>query len=111
MIYLASPYSANPDVFYAQTVQAMTKLMGEGHRLFSPILHCRPMETDGGLPGDFEFWQGYNQHMISKADAMWVLGVDGWRESKGVRAEIEIAKFLGIPVYLLSPELRLEGSL
>ncbi len=111
MIYLASPYSADPDRLYAQTVKAMTKLMGEGHLLFSPILHCRPMETEGGLPGDFEFWQAYNRHMIGKADAMWVLGLEGWRESRGVRAEIETAKFLGLPVYLLSAELELGGAL
>jgi hypothetical protein len=102
MIYLASPYShPDPDVmegrFKCVCVLA-ADLMRRGERIFSPIAHTHPIAVAGELPRGWDFWRQYDEDMIRAADEVWVYTMDGWRESKGVQAEIEIAKAMGKPV-------------
>lgn len=35
---------------------------------------------------------------------MWVLTLDGWRESRGVQAEMALVRELGKPVILVGPD-------
>ena len=71
-------------------------MMRDGLHVFSPIVHGYALEVHG-LPGDWEFWQGYDRLMLSRCDELAVLCLPGWRESVGVRAEIDIAGRLGLP--------------
>lgn len=102
-IYLVSPYSS-PDPLIMKTrfllaEQVTAKLLSEGKWIYSPIVHCHELAAKYSLPTDFDFWQSYNKAMIKEASALWVLEIPGWRESKGVREEIEFARLLELPIW------------
>ena len=108
MIYLATPYS-HP----SQEVQSMRfraacvaagNLIRKGEVVFSPIAATHPIKKLVGLEGSWEQWQYYDTEIISRCVALYVLQIEGWKESKGVRAEIETAKGLGIRVEHIRPE-------
>ena len=106
MIYLASPYSSpDPAVREARfkaACQAAAGLLLYGKLVFSPIAHSHPL-TAYGLGGGFEDWCTWNTWFISRCEELWVLMLDGWKESTGVTAETAIARALGKPTYYVEP--------
>ena len=110
-IYLACPYS-DPDPQVKQwrfvNVNAVAaRLMAKGYLVFSPISHTHPIALAGDLPGDWEFWAAYDKTFIDWCDELWVLTLDGWRESKGVQAEMALAKLAGKPVRMIDHDYAL----
>jgi len=107
MIYLASPYT-HPDPavrearFRAACRQA-AEMLRCGIPVFSPIAYTHPIAAHG-LPPEWDFWADYDRAFLEMCSDVWVLMLDGWRESKGVRAEIEIAVGLGKPVMYVEPD-------
>ncbi len=106
MIYLASPYS-HPDpavraTRYQQACWHAVRLMREGRLVYSPIVHSHPL-GELGLPSDWPFWAEHNRDMLGVSSRLVVLALDGWDESVGVAAEIEIARELGLPVEFEAP--------
>jgi hypothetical protein len=101
-IYLAVPYSdPNPLVKatrFEMVNEVAAKLMGDGKYVFSPISHTHPIALAGDLPGEWQFWEGYDRRILSFCTKIVVLKLDGWENSKGVNAEIKIGQELGIPV-------------
>lgn len=102
LIYLACPYNDKSLEVREERYHAVTRvasiLMQQGHFIFSPITHCHPMAISGNLPTGWDFWQEYDMLMISRCDELWVLTIPGWRESKGVTSEIQIALVLNKPI-------------
>ena len=103
LIYLASAYShpdkAVQEARYDKVVEIAARLKKEGHFIYSPIAHCHVMATRHGLPTDWQYWQHYLRVMLPRCDEVWIATeVDGWESSKGVTAEVELAKEFGIPV-------------
>lgn len=39
----------------------------------------------------FEPWQALNDSMIKVCSEVWVLGIQGWMESRGIKHELELA--------------------
>lgn len=107
-IYLASPYShPSRDTVSDRYVAAMlhvAKSMREGEHVFSPIVHCHEAAQVCSLPGDYEYWKGYNRTMIQSCAYVRVLMLEGWEKSKGVRAEIALAMDLGRPLSFVDDE-------
>ena len=108
MIYLASPYShPDPDVRNARFVdvcRAAGRLMlASCDPVFSPIAHGHSVaeHAEGIDAMDAEFWMRQCVGMLRLADILYVLKLDGWQESRGVREELEIARAFGIPVKFL----------
>lgn len=105
MIYLATPYSHPDPVVREQRFQsacrASAKLLASGLAVFSPIVHGHPL-VDHGLPTDWPFWERFDRDHLVRCDEVVVLMLDGWRESVGVAAEIQIAAELGKPVRYLA---------
>ncbi len=107
MIYLASPYS-HPDINvreerFCAACQAAAHLMWEGHLVFSPVAHTHPI-AEFGLPTEWSFWERQDRALLERCDDVIVLTLDGWDESVGVLAEVQIAKELGKPVRYLATE-------
>lgn len=106
--YLASPYTSAvpgvPEARYDECVRAVARFQAQGLMVFSPIVHSHPPAVAHQLPTDFSYWEHMNQVFISRADELWVLGLDGWRESTGVRGEVGYAKKKGLPVFVVDPE-------
>ena len=106
VIYLAAPYS-HPDPAvreerYRQTCWHAVRLMREGRLVYSPIVHSHPL-AQLGLPGDWPFWAEHNREMLGASSRLVVLALDGWQESQGVAAEVEIARELELPIQVEAP--------
>lgn len=118
MIYLASPYS-HPELAvrrkrFEDACDAAGRLIREGRIVFSPIAHTHPIAERNVLPLGWDFWHGFDRAFIERADALYVLMLDGWDQSKGVAGEIEIARECGKPTHFLCPKtwivsLRIQG--
>lgn len=102
MIYVASPYShKDPTIQEHRFRMAETYVisaMRQNFPVFSPIYYCHNLALKFDLPGDANFWKKFNNSMLRKADAVHVLQLIGWRESKGVQYELMMADELGIPI-------------
>lgn len=103
--YLASPYShRDPRVkeFRAFGVQvAAAMLTMQGYRLLEPITSCHAKSQIFQLPTGYEYWQTRDRDYIARSDGVIVFAMQGWKESVGVCDELEYAKELGLPVYML----------
>jgi len=98
MVYLASPYSANPQKNYEDVLRYVKKyFLEEGIILFSPIIYCHNIKLSANHLG-IEYYKDFDLMMLSKADELWVLKLDGWETSEGVVQEIEFAKQNGIKI-------------
>jgi nucleoside 2-deoxyribosyltransferase len=104
-VYLASPYSHPDPRVRAERFEAANRaaaaLMGAGFCVFSPISHSHPI-SQCGVPGDWTRWEVLDRWMLRQCDEVVVLTLDGWRESRGVQAELAMAAALDLPVRHLS---------
>jgi hypothetical protein len=102
MIYLASPYShEDPAIRQAryEAVRAFTcELLQQRKVIFSPIVYCHGIAVELGLPTDASYWKSFNMTFLRKADALYVLKLEGWEYSAGVKVETATAGLLAIPV-------------
>jgi hypothetical protein len=107
--YLAAPYTHKEHSVMVERFLRINKvaaqLMARGEYIYSPISHTHPLAEAAQLPRHWEFWKGYDRCMLSRSQRLYVLIIDGWMESTGVQAEIEIAKELKIPIIYINEEL------
>jgi Domain of unknown function (DUF1937) len=107
MIYLASPYSHHDSLVrqatFGAACRATARLIQAGRTVFSPIVHGHPL-VRFGLPTDWAFWQRHDREYLRHCDEVVVLQIDGWQESEGVRAEVELARELGKRITYLDQE-------
>lgn len=97
--YLASAYS-HPSAEVRQqrfldALHAFAWLMQRGILVFSPIVQCHQAAVEYDLPKGHEFWQVYDEVMITRSFATIVLKFDYWKDSKGVASEIAFTRRLG----------------
>lgn len=107
LIYLATPYNhPDPAVRELRFVLACSiagHLMRDRVYLFCPIAHTHPIALQGNLPYGWDYWQEYDRLMLAACDELWIVQMDGWERSEGIKGEIEIAKGLGKRVFYLDP--------
>lgn len=108
MIYLASPYSHSDPVMrrtrFLLAEQVTAHFIMQGAFIYSPIVHCHEMAERYNLPTDFAFWKAYNIDILRHADQFYILEIEGWLESAGVRTEQKFAADARIPSFFVSPE-------
>lgn len=104
--YLASPYS-HPDkrvidyrVDLAYNHHAL--LLSRGVFSFCPVWSCHEAALRYDMPKDAEYWKRYNRAFIQVSAGIIVCDMDGWRQSKGVMWEFEMAGEFLLPVYLMT---------
>lgn len=104
-IYLASPYSHKNENIrhqrYLQVSQVVVQMLQSKIHVYSPIVHCHEIAKRFKLPKDFTFWNNYNEAMLVPATSLYILQLDGWKESKGIQGEIRIALANNIPIVQL----------
>jgi NTP pyrophosphatase (non-canonical NTP hydrolase) len=110
MVYLACPRAhedsrvvgARYAVANKMTADLMIKK--DGLMVFSPVSHGHG-PTSFVERGKFEDpIMRLNLRMLSACDAVLVITINGWKESRGVSQEINKARELGIPVLYLNPD-------
>jgi hypothetical protein len=106
--YLATPYSDKDPLVKEERFQKVNrvaaKLIERGEIIFSPISHTHPIAMVGNLPGEWEYWDEFDRAYLDCCYKLYVLMLEGWKESKGTEAEIEIAKELGLEIEYLNYE-------
>ncbi len=105
--YLATPYSRYPrgkDAAFQDAVAAAVICFRAGIDVYSPIAHTHPIALHGGLEGSFARWQEFDRTMIAASRGMIVVKMDGWQESTGILAEIEMCREMGKPVDYMEPD-------
>lgn len=113
LVYLAAPYSGS-DAEVKLRMQLFclvdAQLSAEGRVTVSPLMKHFVLNHSNELGSDWNFWKRYSQVLLSRCQYMIVVMLDGWDTSVGVRAEIELAKELNIPVAYLKPSAYLKVS-
>lgn len=107
LIYLATPYSKYKDGLnnaFVDTAKITAKLLQSGLRVYSPIVHTHPIAIYGNIdPYDHDVWLPFDRIMMEKADTLYVVLLDGWRESYGVAHEIDVFTEAGKPIWYYDP--------
>lgn len=110
IVYLAGPYShADPRVreqrYEELTATAAWLVKYSGYIVFSPITLTHPLEAAMGSASTFSDpnspWLEFDQPFMKVCDVCCVLTLPGWRESAGVKHEIEWFESQGRPVWYL----------
>lgn len=92
-VYLAAPLAhpsptiQNDRIELASLAAAM--LMERGLVVFSPLSHCYRIKQHFTREPDHDFWMRQDLRILHACDELFVLPLDGWRESKGVAMEID----------------------
>lgn len=113
VIYLAAPYSDPDPAVREQRFVAVSRVAAElvraGQHVFSPISHSHPIAVHG-IRGDWSFWAPFDRRLLAICDEVVVLMLDGWRESVGVQAEIELAIEMDLPIRYLPAAMMSNAS-
>lgn len=110
LIYLASPYSHPSPAIRQQRFEAAcaaaATLMKSGYLVFSPIAHSHPIAKCLGRECelDFNLWLDLDKRILPICDILAILTIEGWQSSRGVRAEVEMARRQNRTVRYLSPD-------
>lgn len=110
LYYVATPYSKYPRgnvAAFEDAAAAAGALLKRGLAVYSPIAHTHPIATLGQIdPYDHDIWLTLDRHIMDASAACIVVMMPGWRESFGVKHEIEVFESAGKPVHYYSwPEL------
>lgn len=120
VVYLASPYSHDDRCERFRrahlTAHVAARILEIGVVwVLSPIVHTHPiiqqlenlpagLKAFKGRFGTFEHWKEFDRFLINACDELWILTLDGWAESVGIKAEVRIALELGKPIYLVDAD-------
>lgn len=104
-IYLAISYTGMEERSFNIANAVTAFLMRANNIVFSPIGHSHILAKEYGLPSTWEYWSRFDESFIEWCDELWVvdMGAKNIANSKGVQAEIEIAKSLGKPIKWICP--------
>lgn len=107
-VYLASPYSHPCQGImqkrFVRACQAAADLMEQGCIVYSPIAHGHVVAKAGVLPVEWPFWERQCMSFLENwATVLAVLKLPGWESSRGVAAEMQAARRLGLKIIMIEP--------
>ena len=92
-LYLGSPYSKYPlgaETAYRHICKISGDLVKLGVPIFSPIAHSHSIAVESGIDiYSHAIWMPVDQPFMDAALGMIIAPMEGWRESYGVKLEIE----------------------
>ena len=101
-VYLASPYShemaSRRGQRYWQACLAAAWLKQKCFHVYSPIAHSHGIAKIGDFNTDYQTWQHECEDELLISGVFVALLIDGWRDSKGMKAEWKIARRLGLVI-------------
>jgi Domain of unknown function (DUF1937) len=107
LIFLSTPYSRYNEGLQA-AFEAACRLAGRlvinGLSIYSPIAHSHPIAFYGEInPLDVKLWMRLNEPHIKAASAILVAEMAGWKDSDGVKSEMDAFALAGKPIYFVNP--------
>lgn len=80
--------------------------INKGYASVSPLLMGLTLieKSKQQLPDTFEFWNKFCKEYIEICNEVWVLDLEDWQRSKGVKQEIKWAKELNKPCILVDSQ-------
>lgn len=93
-----SKYPRGKEAAFRDACAAAAICFNAGVPVFSPIAHTHYIAAYGKIDGGFTQWATFDEVMLRASDGMIVVKMDGWKDSVGIAAEIEICGKLGKPV-------------
>jgi nucleoside 2-deoxyribosyltransferase len=107
-IYLAIPYTFNPNRSFEIANKVAAKLMSEGHTVFSPISHSHQVADflPSELRTDADWWMAQDIPFVDWADEVHIVCIGEYgatliAESKGCQMELRHAFRNGKPVKII----------
>lgn len=101
-IYIGCPYTDKHKLVqhtrYLEVSRVVADMLCHGVPVYSPIVHCHELAKRFRLPSDFDFWRDYNYAMLERASGLHILELEGWNDSRGLKAEIKFALAHAIPI-------------
>ncbi len=92
MIYLSSPYThPDPAVLEArwrEACRAASNLNKRGKYCYCPIAETHGQAALFGVPLDWPGWIERDMWFLTRCDELYILCIDGWRESVGIKHEV-----------------------
>jgi len=109
MIFLSCPYTHKDPAVVQERYETLCKvaaaILRKGNICISPNIYGHGIaQVDSNLPVDWEFWKNFCYGFLSKCSLMYVIQLEGWEQSTGVKEEIEMAKELKIPITYFTVE-------
>ncbi len=105
MIYMSCPYThtdlAVREYRYRMSCMAASKLFEAGIACFNPLANSVPAVEFSGCDLTHSQWLDIDFEILRRCDEILLLGLEGWRQSVGVKSELFEAMALGIPVTLI----------
>ena len=106
MIYLACPYSSKDPAIVAYRVKRASEYVAskleEREVLISPVVYGHNIVQETSLRSDWDFWSVFCIDILRRCEKLYVLMLEGWEESEGVKGEIELARKLNIQIVYVS---------
>ncbi len=107
LVYLACPYSHKDKEVMQKRFKLVTRVAAELTKkymwVFSPITHSNEMHLSTQLPHTWEFWAAIDIAFMNRCNELYVVTIDGWKESVGVTAEIQHALENDMKITLIHP--------
>jgi len=104
-IYLATPYSHKDKEVRQQRYEKITEItslfMSKGYIVFSPITYAHPISDKYELPKDWLFWERMGRAFVSWSDVVAIYAPEGYKNSVGVMAELDIASKLNKDIVMI----------
>lgn len=97
MVYLAAPYSINPELSLSVCSAIVKQAVGLGEMVYSPVVYGVAADREAS----YDYWMAHCLAMLAKCDSLVIVKdneLGDWTYSKGVVAEALRARELGIPV-------------
>ena len=113
-VYVCSPYSHPDNAVRVERYNQINLIAGllhvwHRHAFILPITQSvKVCEYAPQLDGSFGEWKDRDLCFIDNSQEVWVICMDGWKESIGVQAEIAHARKLGKPIRYIDPHLAIE---
>ena len=115
LVYISCPFGHSNDYIVQNRVNISNSYYA--HLLKNNINAISPLTVGNVLrtyipehQWDSKFWMPIDLHLLEKCDEMHVMCLAGWRNSKGVKEEIEFCERVGIPVKYISIVEQREGD-
>lgn len=109
VVYLAGPYTHKDEEVQALRRIVFSHMAGLILMKEKDVAVIDPISSSAAIvdrhpehfTGRFDCWEKIDLELISRCDEVYVMAIDGYKQSKGVQAEIAHAKELGKPVHFI----------